>query len=179
MVEDRMVWIDLEMTGLYPDENTIIEIATIVTEADLTIVAQGPSLAISASEEDLVKMDEWNVSHHTENGLIERVKASKISMAEAEAQTLEFLREHCIEGIHPLCGNTIGQDRRFLRRYMPELHEYFHYRSVDVTSIKELVKRWFPKAPRYSKNSGHRALDDIHGSIEELQHYREHIFIEK
>ncbi len=175
-MEDRLVWMDLEMTGLYPDENTIIEIATIVTEADLTIVAEGPALAISQPESELAKMDDWNLTHHTKNGLLKRVRSDGVPMAEAERVTLEFLMEHCLAGVSPLCGNTIGQDRRFLRRYMPELHEFFHYRSVDVTSVKEIAKRWYPKAPRFSKPSGHRALDDIRGSIQELLHFREHIF---
>ncbi|MDE0706293.1 MAG: oligoribonuclease [Candidatus Poseidoniales archaeon] len=176
MVEERLVWMDLEMTGLEPEENTIIEIATIVTEGDLTVVAEGPAFAISQPESELAKMDDWNLTHHTENGLLDRVRNHGIPMAEAEALTIEFLREHCIEGISPLCGNTIGQDRRFLRRYMPELHDFFHYRSVDVTSIKQLVDRWYPDLPRATKPAGHRALDDIRGSIVELEHYREHIF---
>ena len=161
MVEDRLVWIDLEMTGLDPDENTIIEIATIVTEGDLSIVAEGPSFAISVSEEEL-----------------ERVRSSKITMSEAENQTLDFLQLHCLAGVPPLCGNTIGQDRRFLRRYMPNLHSFFHYRSVDVTSVKELVRRWYPELPKWRNNSGHRALGDIRGSIDELSYYRENVFLE-
>jgi len=176
MVEERLVWMDLEMTGLEPEENTIIEIATIVTEGDLTVVAEGPTFAISQPESELVKMDNWNLTHHTENGLLDRVRNHGIPMAEAEMMTIEFLREHCIEGVSPLCGNTIGQDRRFLRRYMPGLHDFFHYRSVDVTSIKQLVDRWYPNLPRATKPSGHRALDDIRGSIAELEHYREHVF---
>ena len=167
---------DLEMTGLEPEENTIIEIATIVTEGDLTVVAEGPAFAITQPESELAKMDDWNLTHHTENGLLDRVRNHGIPMAEAEAMTIEFLREHCLQGISPLCGNTIGQDRRFLRRYMPELHDFFHYRSVDVTSIKQLVDRWYPDLPRVTKPAGHRALDDIRGSIVELEHYREHVF---
>ena len=178
MVDERLVWIDLEMTGLDPDENTIIEIATIVTEGDLTVVAEGPAIAISQPESELAKMDDWNLTHHTKNGLLDRVRNQGTPIAEAEAQTIEFLREHCIEGVSPLCGNTIGQDRRFLRRYMPELHEFFHYRSVDVTSIKQLVDRWYPNMPRATKPAGHRALDDIRGSIAELQYYRENVFRE-
>ena len=167
---------DLEMTGLEPEEHTIIEIATIVTEGDLTVVAEGPAFASSQPEAELAKMDDWNLTHHTENGLLDRVRNHGIPMSEAEAMTIEFLREHCIEGISPLCGNTIGQDRRFLRRYMPELHDFFHYRSGDVTSINQLVDRWYPDLPRATKPAGHRALDDIRGSIAELEHYREHVF---
>ena len=178
VVDERLVWIDLEMTGLDADENTIIEIATIVTEGDLTVVAEGPAIAISQPESELAKMDDWNLTHHTKNGLLDRVRNQGTPMAEAEAQTIEFLREHCIEGVSPLCGNTIGQDRRFLRRYMPDLHEFFHYRSVDVTSIKQLVDRWYPNMPRATKPAGHRALDDIRGSIAELQYYRENVFRE-
>ena len=171
-----MVWIDLEMTGLDPDENTIIEIATIVTESDLSIVAEGPSFAIDVGKEELAKMDNWNVKHHTENGLLDRIQSDGVSMGNAERQTVEFLKEHCSPGQSPLCGNTIGQDRRFLRRYMPELHDFFHYRSVDVTSIKILARSWYPEVGKWRKNSGHRALDDIRGSIEELSYYRDKLF---
>lgn len=177
MVDERLVWIDLEMTGLDPDENTIIEIATIVTEGDLDIVAEGPAIAISQPESELAKMDDWNLTHHTENGLLERVRSDGIPMAEAEQLTLDFVSLHCDAGQSPLCGNTIGQDRRFLRRYMPDLHDFFHYRSVDVTSIKQLADRWYPNLPRATKPAGHRALDDIRGSIAELEYYRQHIFV--
>ena len=176
MAEDRLVWIDLEMTGLDPDENTIIEIATIVTESDLSIVAEGPSFAIDVGKEELAKMDNWNVKHHTENGLLDRIESEGVSMQNAERLTLEFLKEHCSPNQSPLCGNTIGQDRRFLRRYMPDLHEFFHYRSVDVTSIKILARSWYPEVGKWRKNSGHRALDDIRGSIEELAYYRDKLF---
>ena len=176
MAESRLVWIDLEMTGLDPDENTIIEIATIVTESDLSIVAEAPSFAIDVAKEELAKMDNWNVKHHTENGLLDRIQSDGVSMENAERHTLEFLKEHCSPGQSPLCGNTIGQDRRFLRRYMPELHDFFHYRSVDVTSIKILARSWYPEVGKWRKNSGHRALDDIRGSIEELSYYRDKLF---
>ncbi len=177
MVDERLVWIDLEMTGLDPDDNTIIEIATIVTEGDLDTVAIGPAIAISQPESELAKMDDWNVTHHTQNGLLERVRNEGISMAEAEQLTLDFVSQHCKHGQPLLCGNTIGQDRRFLRRYMPDLHDFFHYRSVDVTSIKQLADRWYPNLPRATKPAGHRALDDIKGSIAELEYYRQHIFV--
>ena len=177
MVDERLVWIDLEMTGLDPDENTIIEIATIVTEGDLEIVSIGPAIAISQPESELAKMVDWNVTHHTENGLLDRVRNEGIPRSEAEQLTLDFVSQHCKHGQPPLCGNTIGQDRRFLRRYMPNLHDFFHYRSVDVTSIKQLADRWDPNLPRATKPAGHRALDDIKGSIAELEYYRQNIFI--
>ncbi len=176
MTSDRMIWIDLEMTGLDPAENVIIEIATIVTDGNLNIIAEGPNIAIFQPEDELEKMDEWNVKHHTENGLIDAVRESDISNATAEIRTLEFLREHCAEGQLPLCGNTIGQDRRFLRAYMPTLEEFCHYRSIDVSSVKEISNRWYPNERGFNKPSGHRALDDIRGSIQELAHYRESIF---
>ena len=176
MKSDRLIWIDLEMTGLDPEENVIIEIATIVTDGNLNVIAEGPNLAIFQPEEELAKMDEWNIKHHTANGLIEAVKESEITTATAEIRTLEFLREHCEPGRSPLCGNTIGQDRRFLRAHMPELQEFCHYRSIDVTSVKELSNRWFPDAVQFHKPTGHRALDDINGSIQELTHYRKTIF---
>ncbi len=179
MKSDRLIWIDLEMTGLDPEENVIIEIATIVTDGDLNIIAEGPNLAIFQPQEELEKMDEWNVTHHTANGLIESVKESEITTATAEIRTLDFLREHCEAGQSPLCGNTIGQDRRFLRAHMPELQEFCHYRSIDVTSVKELSKRWFPGEIQFRKPTGHRALDDIKGSIQELVHYRRTIFKSK
>ena len=137
MFEQRLIWLDLEMTGLDPHENTIIEIATIVTEGNLDIVAEGPSLAVSQPEEQLDKMDEWNQTHHTENGLINRVRNNGVSMKEAEEQTLEFLRVHCLDGVPPLCGNTIGQDRRFLRKYMPELHDCLLYTSPSPRDVEE------------------------------------------
>ena len=171
MSSERLVWIDLEMTGLDPVENKIIEIATIVTDGDLNIISEGPNLIIHQPEEELDKMDDWNVRHHTSNGLIEQVRSSETSIEDAEAETLAFLQEHCLDNQPPLCGNTIGQDRRFLRRYMPALHEFFHYRSVDVTTVKILMDLWY-QAPRYHKGDGHRALDDIRMSIEELKHYR-------
>ncbi len=176
MVSDRLIWIDLEMTGLDPEENVIIEIATIVTDSDLNIIAEGPNIAIFQPEEELEKMDEWNVTHHTANGLIDAVRESDVSNATAEIRTLEFLREYCEAGQSLLCGNTIGQDRRFLRAHMPTLQEFCHYRSIDVSSVKELSSRWYPKQKGFAKPSGHRALDDIKGSIRELAHYRESIF---
>jgi len=176
VLNSRLVWIDLEMTGLEPASESIIEIATIVTEGDLSIVAEGPTFAIETPEDLISGMDEWNTTHHTANGLIERVRTEGVGMAEAEAKTIEFLREHTEPGKLPLCGSSIHHDRRFLRRLMPALDSYFSYRIVDVSSIKELVKRWHPRGPRLRKKSGHRALDDIRGSIAELAFYREHYF---
>jgi len=170
------VWIDCEFTGLDPAENRIIEIATIITDAELNIIAEGPCLAINQPVDLLAGMDEWNTTHHNGSGLVEKVLASEIDDAEAERLTLEFVREHTNSRSSPLCGNTISQDRRFLRRYMPELHAHFHYRSIDVSTVKELAKRWNPDIPPMEKAGGHRALDDIRESVAELAYYRERIF---
>ena len=174
--DDLLVWIDLEMTGLDPYENKIIEIASIITDSELTIIAEGPNIVIHQPEEELVKMDDWNVSHHTENGLIEKVRKSSIDSKTAEKMTYDFLAKYCVPNTALLCGNSIGTDRLFLFFYMQELEKFVHYRSIDVTSVKELTRRWYPKGKKYRKNSGHRALDDIKGSIEELKLYRENFF---
>ncbi|WP_374089405.1 oligoribonuclease [Methylomicrobium lacus] len=172
---DRLIWIDLEMTGLNPDRDVIIEIATIVTDKDLVILAQGPVLAVHQPDAVLAEMDDWNQQHHGQSGLIDRVRVSEIDTAEAERQTLEFLRQWVPERTSPMCGNTIGQDRRFLVRYMPKLEAFFHYRSIDVSTLKELAARWAPEIKDgFNKVSSHRALDDIKESIDELQYYREH-----
>ena len=165
MTSDKLIWIDLEMTGLDPEENVIIEIASIITDSDLNIIAEGPNLAIFQPEDELEKMDEWNVTHHTANGLIDAVRESEVSTATAEIRTLEFIREHCEPGQSLLCGNTIGQDRRFLRAHMPELQEFCHYRSIDVSSVKEISNRWYPNEKGFNKPTGHRALEEIKGSI--------------
>ena len=171
----HLIWIDLEMTGLNPDTDLIIEIATIVTDKNLNIVAQGPVLALHQSDEALAAMDEWNQTHHGQSGLIDRVKASTINNAEAERLTIEFLKLWVPENSSPICGNSIGQDRRFLYRYMPKLEAYFHYRSIDVSTLKELVARWAPAVKEgFNKESTHQALVDIIESIEELRYYREH-----
>ena len=171
----HLIWIDLEMTGLNPDTDLIIEIATVVTDKDLNILAQGPVLAVHQSDAALAAMDDWNQKHHGESGLIDRVKASTVDEAEAERLTIEFLTQWVPENTSPICGNSIGQDRRFLYRYMPKLEAYFHYRNIDVSTLKELAARWAPEVKNgFNKESTHQALDDIIESIEELRYYREH-----
>jgi oligoribonuclease len=177
MNDSDLVWMDLEMTGLDPKADLIIEIATVVTDAHLNLLAKGPVLAIHQSEAALSGMDEWNQTTHAQTGLIERVRASAVTQAEAEAVTLNFLREHIRPGKSPLCGNSICQDRRFLAEHMPELESFLHYRNLDVSSVKELAVRWCPGlASGVAKKGGHRALDDVLESIEELKYYREHFF---
>ncbi len=172
---NALVWIDLEMTGLNTDTDRIIEIATIVTDADLNILAQGPVLAVHQSDEVLAGMDEWNTRTHTGSGLVARVKASTLTEADAEQQTLNFLQQYVPKNKSPLCGNSICQDRRFLARSMPALEAYVHYRNLDVSSIKELIKRWRPALNNgFEKKNTHQALGDILESIEELKYYREH-----
>ncbi|WP_445400784.1 oligoribonuclease [Zobellella sp. An-6] len=174
---ENLVWIDLEMTGLEPDEHRIIEIASIVTDKELKVLAEGPVLAIHQPEAELAKMDEWNVRTHTGSGLVARVQASAVTEAEAVAQTLAFLRQWVPEKTSPLCGNSIGQDRRFLARHMPELEAFFHYRNIDVSTVKELVRRWQPALlEQFTKKGSHQALEDIRESIAELQFYRENVF---
>jgi oligoribonuclease len=171
--KNNLIWIDLEMTGLDPFTDQILEIATVVTSANLEILARGPVLAIHQPEEILQGMDEWNTSHHTASGLLERVRGTSMTMARAEQETLAFLRELVPAGTSPICGNSICQDRRFLARLMPELEAYFHYRNLDVSTLKELALRWAPKAlDGFSKKNNHLALDDILESIEELRYYR-------
>ena len=173
----NLVWIDMEMTGLDPEENVVLEIATIVTDKDLNVLAEGPVIAIHQSDEELAKMDDWNVNTHTKSGLVARVKASQHDEAKADAETLDFIRQWVPERTSPLCGNSIGQDRRFMVKHMAELEAFFHYRNVDVSTIKELVRRWQPELLDQFKKSGtHQALDDIRESIAELQFYRSHVF---
>ncbi len=171
--DDNLIWIDLEMTGLEPDQDVIIEIATVVTDSQLNILAEGPVYAIQQSKETMDGMDEWNTNQHGKSGLTQRVLDSQISASQAEQDTIDFLRKWVPEGKSPICGNSIGQDRRFLVRYMPKLEAYFHYRNLDVSTLKELARRWRPDVLAGVKKSGaHLALDDIIDSIEELKHYR-------
>ena len=171
----NLIWIDLEMTGLVPEKDIIIEIATVVTDADLNVLAEGPSLAIYQDNKYLESMDEWNTRQHTKSGLVQRVKESKIFINEAEKQTLDFVMKYVDPDTSPMCGNSICQDRRFLYNYMPKLEKFFHYRHIDVSTLKELAVRWKPDVVNTSfKQSKHLALSDIYDSINELKHYREH-----
>ena len=177
-MEGYLVWMDLEMTGLDPDRDVILEIATIITDNALAEVAVGPELAVAAPEAKLKAMNEWNQTHHRDSGLLERVRDSTLSTAEAERLTLNFVKQHVEADAAPLCGNTIWQDRRFLARHMPALEQHFHYRNVDVSSIKELALRWRPElAEGFKKRNEHRALADIRESIAELAYYRRKRFI--
>ena len=172
---ENLVWMDLEMTGLEPEQDVIIEIATIVTDSNLNIIAEGPVLAVHQPDVLLDAMDEWNTKTHGNSGLTERVRNSTTNARAAERLTLEFLRQYVKPGTSPLCGNSIHQDRRFLVKYMPELEAYMHYRNIDVSTLKELAKRWKPAVvSSFQKKGSHQALDDIKESIAEMQHYREH-----
>lgn len=173
--ESNLIWIDLEMTGLSPENDLIIEIATVVTNSDLEILAEGPVIAIQQAKEVMDAMDEWNTNQHGKSGLTQRVLESSIKEAEAEQSTIDFLSQWVPAGKSPMCGNSICQDRRFLARYMPSLEDFFFYRNLDVSTLKELVKRWKPDiAAGLTKKGSHLALDDIYDSINELKYYREH-----
>jgi oligoribonuclease len=175
---DRLVWVDMEMSGLQPETDRILEIAMIVTDGDLNIVAEGPVLVVHQEDAVLDRMDAWNKGTHGKSGLIDKVKTSTLTEAEVEAACLAFLKQHVKSSISPMCGNTIHQDRRFMNRYMPKLEAYFHYRNIDVSTIKELCKRWQPEiAKGFSKQQAHTALADIIESVEELRYYREKLFI--
>lgn len=171
---DNLIWIDLEMTGLDPERDTIIEIATIVTDSSLEKSIEGPVFAIHQPEVVLGMMDEWNTRQHGQSGLVDRIRLSRTRLADAEAATLAFLARWVPAGASPMCGNSICQDRRFLSRYMPTLASHFHYRNLDVSTLKELQRRWARTLPQFTKASAHLALDDIRDSIAELRHYREH-----
>lgn len=174
-LKDNLIWLDLEMTGLNPETDHVIEIATIVTDSQLNIIAEGPSLVIHQSDEVLENMNPWCIEQHGKSGLTARVKASDISLEQAEQQTLDFLREYVEQGASPLCGNSISQDRRFLYQYMPTLEEFCNYRHIDVSSFKEVAKRWQPELLKgFTKQGTHLALDDIRESIQELKYYKDH-----
>lgn len=172
----NLIWIDLEMTGLDPEKDVIIEMATIITDSELNVLAEGPVIAVHQSDELLAGMDEWNTRTHGQSGLTQRVRESKIGPAEAEAMTIAFLEQWVPQGKSPICGNSIGQDRRFLYRYMPNLEAYFHYRYLDVSTLKILAERWAPQIKDgFVKTGSHQALDDIRESIAELKYYRQHL----
>ena len=171
----NLIWVDMEMTGLDPDRDRIIEVAVVITDGQLNTIAEGPSLVVSQPDAVLDGMDKWNRSTHGKSGLIDKVRASRFSETEVEAQTIAFLQQHVPSGVSPMCGNSICQDRRFMARWMPQLEAYFHYRNLDVSTLKELVKRWKPQLTAGLKKEGkHEALADIYDSINELKYYREH-----
>ncbi len=172
----RLVWIDLEMTGLDIEKESIIEIATVITDSELKILAHGPNLAVKVSEELIAGMDDWNTKHHHQSGLVDRIRTEGVSIKDAEQQTLAFLKQWVDEKSAPLCGNSVWNDRRFLDKEMPLVAEFLHYRMVDVSTVKELARRWYPEIPRYPKKLSHLALDDILESIEELEYFRNQIF---
>ena len=172
---NNLIWIDMEMTGLQPDSDRIIEIATLVTDPQLNVIATGPVLVIHQPDEVLDAMDSWNKSTHAKTGLIERVRASALAEAEAEREALQFVAAHVPANTSPMCGNSICQDRRFLARWMPRLESHFHYRNLDVSTLKELVRRWKPDLKAFSKEGKHEALADILESIEELKFYRKSV----
>lgn len=174
----NLIWLDLEMTGLDPARDVVIEVASLVTDSDLNVLAEGPVVAVHQPEEALAAMDDWCLRTHGASGLLERVRASTVDMEQAERLTLDFLRGWTVEGASPLCGNSISHDRRFVRRYMPAFEKWLHYRIIDVSSVKELVRRWYPEALHSPAKKGHHlALDDIRESVDELRWYRSKVFV--
>lgn len=175
--EQNLIWIDMEMTGLEPMQDRVLEIASVVTDSQLNVLAQGPVIAVHQDEETLEKMDEWCTTTHTRSGLVERVRQSSIGEQQAEVMTMDFLKQWVPAGVSPMCGNSIGQDRRFMHHHMPKLEKFFHYRNIDVSSIKELARRWRPDVlSGVKKNGNHLAMDDILESIDELRHYQSLFF---
>lgn len=175
---DNLIWLDMEMTGLSVEENVIIEVAVVITDTHLNIIAETPSYVIKQPESELKKMDKWNVSTHTKSGLLEKVRESTNTIAQVEEKLLKFIKKYTYKGQSPLCGNTIHQDRKFVVKYMPKLEEHLHYRNLDVSTLKELAKRWYPSIyTGFVKHNKHEALADIHESINELKYYREHLLI--
>ena len=173
--QNALIWLDMEMTGLEPEKDRIIELAIVITNSQLETIAEGPVWVVHQADEVLDGMDDWNKGTHGRSGLIDKVKASTLSEADVEAQCIEFIKQHVPARISPMCGNSIGQDRRFMVRYMPTLEAYFHYRNLDVSTLKELVKRWKPElAKGLTKHGKHEALADVYESIDELKYYREH-----
>ena len=177
-MKKHLVWIDLEMSGLDPEIHVIVEIGSIITDDGLEIVAKGPNIAINHPKEILSLMDDWSLKHHQLSGLLDRAKASPYNCQRAEKETIAFLSRYCQKGESPLCGNSVWQDRRFLARHMPRLDAFLHYRNIDVSSIKELVKRWYPTIPTFKKKKAHLAMSDIEESINEMKYYREKVFIQ-
>ncbi len=175
---DNLIWVDLEMTGLDTVNDAIIEIATIITDGQLNTLAEGPVVAIHQPDEVLAKMDAWNTKQHTKSGLVARIRDSEYTAQDAESMTLEFIEKFIPANSSPMCGNSICQDRRFMHRLMPVLENYFHYRNLDVSSIKEAAKRWYPEGPQFKKESSHLAMDDIRDSINEMKFYRKHYFVD-
>lgn len=175
--DTNLIWLDLEMTGLEPETDVVLEIATIITDSQLNILAEGPVFAISQSDDVLDNMSDWCIEHHGHSGLTQRCRDSEVSLAEATAQTIAFVQQYVPQGKSPMCGNSIGQDRRFINKYMPDFEDYFHYRNLDVSTVKELARRWKPEVlDKVVKTGAHLALDDIRESIAELKVYQEHFF---
>ncbi|OUU73923.1 MAG: oligoribonuclease [Methylococcaceae bacterium TMED69] len=173
---DSLIWIDLEMTGLNPDQDQIIEVAVAITDHHLSEIVEGPNLVIGQPEKLMESMDSWNTKQHKKSGLYKKVVQSANSSKGVESEVLQFLEQHCLPGVSPMCGNSICQDRQFLRRWMPELHSYFHYRNLDVSSLKILASLWNPEVPKFKKKGSHRAIDDVRESIAELRYYRKMMF---